>query len=853
MKLLEAIGRQGYVASVATSFSCDLPFYESQVLHRLRTAGCTNNLLLVDATAYVEGLPSQAPLTYHAGKLYSVLPIDVKAAFHPKVFVQVGREQGRALLGSANVSLQGWARNREVVVELAFKGLDDPMRPLIARLYRYATSFCERSARATAFQLNELEREAPWVLGEQGEGPVVLRDGRTIALVLGPTHDSFGGQFARLIGSDTVKRLFALAPFWDEHGKAFAELAAAIGAESRVAVIQQETVSLARAAAGSMRAIAYPVTPDRYLHAKVYVAEGKDADHLLVGSANCSVRALGTRDVAPRNAEACLYERLPPGTALRVLGLDAVVASGVPVSPQDLPEDSLDEPGERPRPLLPGSCEREGCRIRWHPAPNLPAAPSRLELLDRRMGLLGQWPVVEERASMWCDPDENALMEAWAARGVLQDGSVTAPVVLHLVEHLRRSAPARDGTGVSAIVQRLRIGAADVLELLGPFQRLLFRQGTASKPAPGRSAPEHRKDGGDTGVQPSRLGYAEFIAGREAQPLPRRSIGAVERSDLAVLLEFLSDRFAIDEIDEEEDVLDDEEEAEARKADPKKPPPEPPPPPSQPVDLARARKLVAQVHESYCRWAADQRKNGTQLGPDEIAELGLLLRLASCLAARRLAGDGGALAPVIPDHSEESLSLLSLAIDVLGLFFVPGASGPTPASRVVVPAEYRIATEYPVTWCLCCWAACHAMAMAEREGLSDAMRALEVVGFAVYDVTGVGRGLFDDDEVRRDLLRAEADAGSVVSRDDILRWHDRFRVLSRESAPAGWAPAKNVAPTVAPGDRVWVNRVGPRYVRTVRSRVVELECPGVDRHDGAPHRMAAGFVTKAARQETWFP
>jgi hypothetical protein len=845
VKLLESIRRKGYVGSVATSFSCDLPFYEQQVLQQLRAVGCTNNLLLVDARAYVDGLPAQAPLLTNAGRTYSVQPVDLDAAFHPKVFVQLGRDRGRALIGSANVSLAAWARNREVVVELAFEGLNHPARPLVAQLYVYATSFCDRAARSTAFQLSELEREAPWVLQERSEGPVTLPDGRTVALLCGPSAESFAVRFARLVEPDRVERLVALAPFWDEHGKAFTELADAVGAKTRVAIVQAATTTLSPGAAESLKPVPFDTTPERYLHAKLYVAEGEAADHLLVGSANCSVRALGTRVVAPRNAEACVYERLPAGTTLHSLSLAAIAASEDYVSPDEFGGAPTDEPGDGPRPILPGHVEREADRIRWLPAPGLSAYGAELELLDERFAPLGRWRTSDDGAWRYCEPGEHVLEAARAARVALATGVVTRPVVVHALEAIRHATPSGEVGGLRAIVQRLQLGSGDVLELLGPFQRLLFQTRDAAAPRTSRTAPA---SGAPLPREKQRasahfLTYAEFIEGRGRQVVSRRALGSVERSDLAALLGFLSDRFQLADggVEEtadgaDEDVLDDDEEAEAPNTPEVKPPP-------VPLDLDRARALLARVHADYCRWASELRGTGDAIGPDEVAQLGLLLRLSSCLAGRQLAGPTGALEPILPPQSDEMLDLLTVVVDVLGLFFVRGSSGPAPAARVIVPADQRLATEYPVTWNVCCWAVCHAMAIAEREGLMERVRGFEVIGTCAYDVTGIGRGVFDEADIIRELLRAEVASGASVPRDTLLRVHERFRELSRERAPLGWKPSK-AGTAVAPGLRVWVYGAGPRYVRSVRPKVVELECPGVDGRDESPHRVALGFIVK---------
>lgn len=848
MKLLEAIRGGGYFGSVATSFSCDLPFYEQQVLHPLRTAGCTNNLLLVDAGAYVDGIAAQASLASSAGRLYSLIPVDLGAAFHPKVFLQLGADRGRALVGSANVSLPGWTRNREAVVELSFVGLDHPLRPLVAGLYSYAQSFCDRSSRTIAFQLEELERLAPWLLADRSDGPVQLPDGRVVGIVCNDaSRGSTASRFAHLVRPDRVKRLVALAPFWDEDAAAFAHLAESLAAEKRVVLLQPRTSTFNRTLAVSHQPRAYEVSPDRYLHAKVYVAEGEMHDHLFVGSANCSVRALGIAGTPPRNAETCVYERLPPSTALRAFGLDAVVESGGLISPDTLASATNKEPGDGIRPKLPGMFELEGDRIRWRPAPALSPTEMEVELLDARLRPLGRWGATADAAAFVVRPADGVARKGWAARGVLPDGSHTAPGIIHSLDEIRRAAPAGEGAAVRSVVERLRLGTGDVLELLGPFQRLLFQpraQGAgrmrheASEPSPPQNEP--------TGTS-QQLTYAEFLEGRGRQPLPRRSPGSVERSDLATLLEFLSDRFRRDEasdtsdISDEVDVTDDEEEAELNRGDGEPVPPTLPPPP--PIDLDRARSLFARVFSDYRRWVCALRRSDEPLTPDDVAQLGLLLRLSACLMGKRLDDGNGALSPVLPETASGCVDLLSFVTDVLGLFFVRGRLE-APAARIVVSKEPRLATELPVTWSLAAWAIGRAIATAERDGLVGTTRQLETIAFALYSGTGLGRDFFDDAEVLAEVVRTEASAGACISVEQLTLLHERFKSLSQIRPPDDWTPSKSGPNSLSVGDRVWAHRAGLRYVRAARPKVVELDSPGADGHGEDALRLGIGFVVR---------
>lgn len=60
----------------------------------------------------------------------------------------------------------------------------------------------------------------------------------------------------------------------------------------------------------------------RFVHAKAFIACGKEWDHVISGSMNCSLPALLGPTIPRGNAELGLYKRVEPGMALFALKLD---------------------------------------------------------------------------------------------------------------------------------------------------------------------------------------------------------------------------------------------------------------------------------------------------------------------------------------------------------------------------------------------------------------------------------------------------------------------------------------------------------------------------------------------------
>src|SRR5690606_17765356 len=77
----------------------------------------------------------------------------------------------------------------------------------------------------------------------------------------------------------------------------------------------------------------------RFLHAKLVIAQSKSADHVLYGSANCTLAGIGAASPATAvNAEACLYRRMRRGGALQALGLDGALSRASEIRQTDMPK-----------------------------------------------------------------------------------------------------------------------------------------------------------------------------------------------------------------------------------------------------------------------------------------------------------------------------------------------------------------------------------------------------------------------------------------------------------------------------------------------------------------------------------
>ena len=101
------------------------------MLRRLLTAGVRHNVLLMDQVQYSAALQSDPPR--FAGRRYTLVPIRIPGAFHPKVIFLAGKQKGLIAIGSHNLTLAGFGFNRELTNLLRISGDSDPQALVLAR------------------------------------------------------------------------------------------------------------------------------------------------------------------------------------------------------------------------------------------------------------------------------------------------------------------------------------------------------------------------------------------------------------------------------------------------------------------------------------------------------------------------------------------------------------------------------------------------------------------------------------------------------------------------------------------------------------------------------------------------
>ena len=92
--ILDLLGNDSrkYHSCVISSYSFDFLFFEQRILPKLRAAGISNINVFVDSGMLEKALANFKGGEYLQNKSnYSLTPVTLKGAFHPKIFLAVGK------------------------------------------------------------------------------------------------------------------------------------------------------------------------------------------------------------------------------------------------------------------------------------------------------------------------------------------------------------------------------------------------------------------------------------------------------------------------------------------------------------------------------------------------------------------------------------------------------------------------------------------------------------------------------------------------------------------------------------------------------------------------------------------
>jgi len=329
LSLYDVIGekKNQYEFSFITTFNAYLPFYEQIVLRRLVNAGCRVNTVLIDAGEFASSFQDNTNQPLLAGRDFTLVPIDAgRGVFHPKILLLLGRNHAALCIGSHNLTLSGFGKNRELTTVYLLSPKNESGEQQIFRdVWKAMKQWMVKQPAELLDPFLFVEKEIPW-LTDVDEYATEHQD----TFFSSNENLSLWEQIKPYLPTKN-RRVILISPFFDDKLRFLSELKNSLNPKEFIIGIEPETVYLSSDVTSQFPEIKFVETNKLregygYLHAKTIYIETESGKEILInGSANASSPAW-LKD-GSRNYEAVVVLRSNASNVINQLGIKKLTDS----------------------------------------------------------------------------------------------------------------------------------------------------------------------------------------------------------------------------------------------------------------------------------------------------------------------------------------------------------------------------------------------------------------------------------------------------------------------------------------------------------------------------------------------
>lgn len=314
--ILDLLGgdKRKYHSCIITCFSFDFIFFEQRVLPKLRQAGITNINIYVDAYQFEKQINSfvgSELLDNKAG--YSITPIKMIGAFHPKVLLAVGKTKGFLAIGSGNLTSSGLSSNEEIWGSFHFTETDKITEPFFKETANYLKKLEDFVFGTNLLKLNWIKENSNWfnnLLDNDNSIKTVVNKDETFEMLLTYQEESI---YKSIVDKLPKKPKFIkiLSPYYNTNGSFLDKLIQDIQPD-KIHCIVDPLYSSVPYKYENKHKIEFSdwnnlIRAEKYssnrLHAKAIQFEYENETYFLFGSANATNEAFGSNTNNSINAE----------------------------------------------------------------------------------------------------------------------------------------------------------------------------------------------------------------------------------------------------------------------------------------------------------------------------------------------------------------------------------------------------------------------------------------------------------------------------------------------------------------------------------------------------------------------
>jgi hypothetical protein len=321
--IIELIGRNTgkYNSCIITTYSFDFPFFENRLLRSLRLAQIKNINVFVDAKSLDDNLELYKGNEYQTTSSYSIIPVREVGVFHPKIMFLAGPKDGLIILGSGNVTSSGISTNDEIWGAFHLNDMETTHSSLFKQVWDYLQIYIQHTKGFNKIKLNRILQLCPWInkLNSVSKDLIIVNGDTEIQFWTNTKENSIYNLMIKELRNKQIKSSLIVSPFFDKNGTFITNIINDLKLDFISCITDKEIGSLPEIVdLGLLKRLQFYNWKRNdelifdHLHAKFYHFSTLDKmEYLILGSANATIQAFGSKTLPAVNAEAVLFLKRP--------------------------------------------------------------------------------------------------------------------------------------------------------------------------------------------------------------------------------------------------------------------------------------------------------------------------------------------------------------------------------------------------------------------------------------------------------------------------------------------------------------------------------------------------------------
>lgn len=318
--ILDLIGKNKgkYSSCIITSYTFDFTFFEERIMSVLRTSNIRNVNVFLDGKYLEQHLEHSNGNEFKTHKTYSLNPIYETGVFHPKIMLLTGQKHGLLVIGSGNLTSSGLSTNDEVWGAFHFNSIESRNAPLFATVWNYLQQYLIQAKGFNAQKIGWITQRSPWlneIRSLATDNYISISEEVEIKFLGNSSSASSYQVLMETLPKGGINKLILISPYFDEEGKILEQLTSDFKIKKTVCISDPEfgllPIKLSDKLYNNIDFYDWKDCLDDFdkrfnrLHAKIFHFEYEDGwEYLLIGSANATINALGSKTAKHKNAEA---------------------------------------------------------------------------------------------------------------------------------------------------------------------------------------------------------------------------------------------------------------------------------------------------------------------------------------------------------------------------------------------------------------------------------------------------------------------------------------------------------------------------------------------------------------------